>query len=115
MEISGYFTLAIKCFKVDKKRRGHIPHDVHILLNENNGIAQSYLLGQLARAEDTEYGFGKEMMDYALKIFEKSYDAIGCRVIRLDCKDELINYYKECGFTHIGKLDNELNQMIIIL
>ena len=109
--IKGYFTLAVKCLKLDEKRSEKIPENVRPLLNENKGIAQAYLLGQLAKTDNVSSGFGKEMIEYALKIFEKSYEMIGCRVVRLDCKDALRSYYEDCGFTHIGKLDNELNQM----
>lgn len=113
--IKGYFTLTIKCFKIDKMQEQRIPNDLRTLFNEDRGIAQAYLLGQLAKADDAEDGLGKIMIDRVLEIFKKSHDTVGCRVVRLDCKDALIRYYEKCGFIHIGKLDKELNQMVMIL
>lgn len=117
--IKGYFTLAIKCFKIntkqDRKQDRKIPLSLENQLNVCNGIAQAYLLGQLAKADDAEDGLGKKMMDHALEIFKRSHETVGCRVVRLDCKDALIDYYKKHGFTHMGKLDQELNLMVMIL
>lgn len=114
--INGYFTLAIKCIAINEN---HIlSNKLYSKMNIDKGIAQTYLLGQLARADDTEIGLGKKMIYRALDIFTEGNKIFGCRVIRLDCKDEpkLIRYYRSCGFTLIGKnQDNTLNQMITII
>ena len=87
-------------------------------MNVNHDVAQTYLLGQLAKADETERGFGRKMMNNVLEIFKNCYEKVGCRTVRLDCKNEpkLIEYYESHGFISIGKNhDNALNQMVVIM
>jgi len=112
--IKGFFTLAIKCLAVNEENR--IPKEVFEQMNVDRGFAQAYLLGQLARADGTEKGFGKIMIKRALGIFSRGNEMFGCRVIRLDSKDKLLKYYESCGFTLTGKNHNgTLNQMVAII
>jgi predicted GNAT family N-acyltransferase len=112
--VVGYFTVAVKCLSV--KENHNISAEIADKMNIDRGTAQAYLLGQLAKADGTGKGFGKEMMDRAVDIFIEANRALGCRVIRLDCKDRLVGYYGECGFVPVGKTkDGILNQMIRIL
>jgi len=100
--VKGFFTLAVKCLAVGEKQA--IPNKLWKLMNVNNGVVQSYLLGQLAKADGTEKGFGKSMF--------------GCRTVRLDCKDEpkLMEYYVSCGFKFMKRDEKRnLNQMVIII
>jgi len=113
-EVRGYFTLAMKCLAVDDARS--VPDKIYEAMNVNRNIAQAYLIGQLARANRTEKGFGKAMISHALRIFTRGKDMFGCHLVRLDCKDELVDYYGSCGFTDIGKnRDGTLNQMVQII
>jgi len=112
--VKGFFTLAIKCLSVDEY--DPIPKDILEQMNINNKIAQAYLLGQLAKADGVEKGFGKEMIRQALNAFAKGKEMFGCRVVRLDCKDRMIDYYESCGFSFVRKNnDRELNQMVAII
>lgn len=42
---------------------------------------------------------------------------IGCRVVRLDCKDDkkIVDYYIEEGYTILNKNKNGLNRMVRII
>jgi hypothetical protein len=112
--VKGFFTLAIKCLSVEESDT--IPNDILEQMNINNGVAQAYLLGQLAKADGVEKGFGKIMIARALSTFSRGNDMFGCRVVRLDCKDRMINYYESCGFHFIRKnADKEFNQMVAII
>jgi hypothetical protein len=112
--IKGFFTLAIKCFTTSKEHS--IPDAVFKQMNVDRGIAQAYLLGQLAKADDMEKGFGRERIVRAFDAFSKGKEMFGCRVVRLDCKDGLLEYYESCGFTFAGKNHNgTLNQMVAII
>ena len=114
--LAGYFTLAVKCFTVHEENA--IPQEVVMQMNVNHKVAQSYLLGQLAKADGVEKGFGKMMMDRIIEAFKDGYNNFGCRTIRLDCMNEpkLIQYYESHGFVSIGKNhDNALNQMVVIM
>jgi len=111
--IKGFFTLAIKCLSVEKEI---VSEKTFKLMNVSDNIAQAYLLGQLAKADGVEKGFGREMIKQAFHTFAKGKEMFGCRVVRLDCRDSLIDYYDSCGFTFIRKnLDKELNQMVAII
>lgn len=55
----------------------------------------------------------KKAMDLILEV----NSIIGCRVVRLDCKDntKLVDYYTEEGFTVLNKNKNGLNRMVRII
>ena len=111
--IMGYVTLAFKCLDV---KDPNVESDVIELMNLNEGVAQAYLVGQLAKADDAVTGLGKIMLDMAVIRFTKGKDMFGCRMIRLDCKDELIEYYKSNKFQLIAKNEEkDLNQMAIFI
>jgi len=113
--IMGYYTLAMKCMNaVDLDP--DLDQEIIKLMNLNNGIAQAYLIGQLAREDDAMPGLGRKMLDEALVIFSGVKEKIGCRMVRLDCKDELVDYYTSYGFRHIKKnYEMDLNQMVIFV
>ena len=112
--VKGFFTLAVKCLAVDEQH--NIPDEMFEQMNINRGVAQSWLLGQLAKADGTEKGFGRTMIKQALDIFSIGNDMFGCRVVRLDCRDRLLEYYKSAGFVPTGKNHNgTLNQMVAII
>jgi len=108
--ILGYFTQAIKCLNVkDLELASYVAKQ----MNVKDDIAQSYLLGQLARSNYARRGLGEYMIRRALKYFSAGKEMFGCCMVRLDCKDELIDYYRSHDFIHIRK-NNErnLNQMV---
>ena len=48
-----------------------------------------------------------------MDVFEKAKSLVGCRLVRIDCEDELIPYYKSNGFTMVRtNEDGTLNQML---
>ena len=111
--ILGYATLALKCLSLNET---NLDPDIVRSMNLNEGVAQAYLLGQLARADDATPGLGKTMLDEALKVFSLGKKKFGCRMARLDCKDELVGYYESYGFLHIRKdQKKDLNQMVIFM
>lgn len=53
------------------------------------------------------------MLDVAFEKLNQARGIVGCRVVRLDCHDELIEYYKANGFRLITtNNDRSLNQMM---
>ena len=85
------------------------------LNRSEDNIAQAYLLGQLSSVEGYP-GFGKTLIDEAISKIKEAQGIVGCRVIRIDCTDELIGYYQEYGFYYVKKnLNKNLNQMIMFL
>jgi predicted GNAT family N-acyltransferase len=111
--ILGYFTLAMKCLSFNET---DMDPSVIELMNLNEGVAQAYLIGQLARADDATPGLGRLMLNHALETFSEGKSRFGCRMVRLDCRDELIDYYTSYGFQHIRKNhEKDLNQMAIFI
>ena len=112
-KILGYFTLAFKCLDV---KDADMAADIAEMMNIKDDIAQSYLIGQLARSDDAERGLGKIMLDEAIRTFSKGKELFGCQTVRLDCRDELIDYYRSHNFRHIRKnIDKDLNQMVTFI
>ena len=96
--VIGYITLSIKCMAVPRENllSGKTLKGMNI--ESSTGVAQSYLLGQLSLAFD-KLGQAKGI--------------VGCRMVRLDCHDELIPYYTDHGFRLITKNGSgSLNQMM---
>ncbi|AGI47936.1 hypothetical protein TALC_00942 [Thermoplasmatales archaeon BRNA1] len=114
--ILGYFTIGMKCM--------HVPDETPISnstrkkmnIDDRTGVAQSYLLGQLGRDDRSEKGFGRALLQEALGILCRANKMVGCRLVRLDCADELVNYYGQTGFFFVGKNESEnLNQLAILI
>ena len=113
-EIMGFFSLGIRCLEV-LDECGLSNSLLKKLNRSEEGVAQAYLLGQLSRAKGFK-GFGKILIDEALNRIRAAQEIVGCRVIRLDCADELIGYYQEYGFHFVKKNpDKDLNQMIMLI
>lgn len=115
-KVIGYITLSIKCMTVPKENllSGKVLRNMNI--ESRTGIAQSYLLGQLSRSSDAPKGLGTLLLDFAFDRLSVAKDAVGCRMVRLDCHDELIPYYTDHGFKLIRKNDDgTLNQMMAFI
>lgn len=114
LEIMGFFSLGIRCLEVPDEC-GLSNSLLKKLNRSEEGVAQAYLLGQLSRAKGFK-GFGMILIDEALNRIRAAQEIVGCRVIRLDCADELIGYYQEYGFHFVKKNpDKDLNQMIMLI
>jgi len=116
MEIFGFFTLGIKCLRIHEGNQLSKTMLRNMNIEESTGVAQSYLLGQLCRAEGSEAGFGTILMEEALKMARICMEIVGCRMIRLDCSDDMVRYYTKAGFKIIGRNpEGNLNQMMSFL
>ena len=114
--ILGYVPMGMKCMTIPKENLLSTSVLNEMNIDKRTGVVQSYLLGQLARSKDAPSGIGSEFLNYALYKFRISKENVGCRMIRLDCTDDLIRYYKEHGFKQICKnSDGDLNQMMIFV
>lgn len=115
--LDAFFTLSLKVFvfseeasNTDKKKAG-----------AKNDSVPAYLIGQLARAENTKNGLGKETLIEAIAYIKKAQYYVGGRLVYLDCKDDLIEYYTKQGFKFVQKRTepdengDKLNQMYIVI
>lgn len=114
--IVGYFSIGMKCVGVpdDAPISRNLRRKMNI--NDGTGIAQTYLLGQFARSDDSEPGTGSKLLNDTLDIIHGVYIAVGCRVVRVDCADDLVPYHESHGFTFINKNDDEnLSRLVALI
>lgn len=113
-EVVGYFSVGMKCMGVPEGVP--ISNSLRKKLNVNNetGIAQMYLIGQLARSDNSEPGTGAELLEDAFDVIHKAFVAVGCRAVRVDCSNDLVSYYTGHGFTFVNSSDG-LNRLVALL
>ena len=113
--ILGYFSLSMRCGVVPKDS---VSKSMYKRLNvqPETDVAQMYLIGQLGRSDTSGKGLGKCLMADAMALIRKANGIIGCPVIRIDCKPELIPYYTNYGFQQVKLNDaGDLMMMVCIL
>ena len=114
--ILGYVTIGLKCMRVPKENMLSNTILKQMNIEKSTGVTQSYLFGQLARSKQSSEGFGDKLIDYAMKLFRDAKSMVGCRMVRLDCSDNLVQYYEKHGFKLISKnQERDLNQMMIFI
>lgn len=112
----GYVSIGMKCIRIPKENLLSKNLLRQCNIDDSVGVAQAYLLGQLARSKQSPKGFGDALIDLAIGKIREAKGIVGCRVLRLDCADELLPYYEKHGFTLIRKNpEKDLNQMMIIV
>ena len=114
--ILGYYSLGMKCVRIpdDSELKERIRNKMNV--DPDTNVAQSYLLGQLCRSEESMPGLGASMINDALDIFREIKERIGCRLVRIDCDPNIREYYEERGFVYIGTNRNKnLCQMVIYI
>lgn len=89
-------------------------------IDPDNDATQGYLSGQLGRADNSYKGMGADLLDDAIEYVMIANEFVGCRVIRVDCADELIPYYEQHGFRYLCTTEATsdkppIDQMIYIL
>ena len=112
-QLVAFITIAMKCLIIGKEN-----HEEKLIgmMNVSNGTAQSYLIGQLGKTDDYEKKVGDFAISFATNIILQANQLVGCRTIRLDCKDALVGYYEKNGFSLLSRNnENGLNRMVRIL
>ena len=112
-EILGFVTLGIKCMTIPADNSLSNSTLKRMNIEAGSWVAQAFLLGQLSRSDISSPGQGQEFLAFALERLGEAKEIVGCRLVRLDCKDGLISYYESLGFIFVGKNEaKNLNQMI---
>jgi len=112
-ELVAYFTVAISSMEVSDLQ---CSKNMERMMNIQKGLAQCYLLGQLGKCDGTPMGLGKFAMGHAINRIMAANLNVGCRLLRVDCKDSLKKYYEENGFSSARRnKDNDYMQMIRII
>jgi len=109
----AYFALAISIME-DKNLK--CSNRMQRKMNFNNHVALSYLIGQLGKRDGSAKGLGMFAIEKAISCILKANAKVGCRVIRIDCRESLIEYYENNGFTPVGcNAEGNLNLMVRII
>lgn len=115
--LDAFFSLALKVFAFTKEASNE---DKDVVGVSSNNVP-AFLIGQLARSKDSKDGLGKEVLIQAIKYIKVAQYYVGGRLVYLDCKDDLVNYYIRQGFRFIQKRKkpdengDRLNQMYIVI
>lgn len=120
--ILGYYTIALSFIpivntdEVSKSLKKKLK-TVEIDCYPDIEVATTYLIGQLGRSEESEKGFGKVLLQEAIDKIREISLVIGCRSIRIDCKDDprIIEYYRSNGFSFVKQSCNGLNILIYVI
>ena len=111
--LAAYFTIAVSCMNVGGLE---CSNELRKKMNINDGLAQSYLIGQLGKHDGSQKGLGKFALHSALELIKDANAKVGCRLLRIDCKPSLIKYYTENGFIHVKcNRDGDLELMIKLI
>ena len=115
MRILGYVSLSIKCMRIpdDTLLSSNVQRQINV--DSRTRVAQSYLIGQLSRSVDAPKGLGAELIGVAIGKIRGSKRNVGCRMVRLDCRDELVHYCRGQGFRMVAHDEGSLNQMMILV
>ena len=115
-DILGYFSIGLRCMRIPKPDDNHKDFGKKMNIDPESRVAQSYLIGQLSRSENTPKGFGSTLMSDAIEMICDANLIVGCRLVRVDCDNDLISYYSRYGFALINRVSDDcLNQMAYIL
>ena len=114
--VLGYITVSIKCMRVPDENLLSGKTRKSMNIDSRTNIVQSFLIGQLSRSAEAPKGLGSYLLDVAFEKLNQARELVGCRIVRLDCHDELIPYYTSHGFKLITKNDDRsLNQMMAFI
>jgi len=109
----AYFTIAVSSMDASGL---DCDNTLRKKMNIHNNVAQSYLIGQLGKRDGAPRGLGEFAISCAIDLIKDANEKVGCRLLRLECKKALIEYYKKSGFILIGFDDEkDLYEMIKIL
>ena len=71
-EIMGFISLGIKCLSIPEKSLLSDRMIQDMFIYPKTGIVQAFLLPQIARSESSHHGFGIELINLAMDVFEKA-------------------------------------------
>ena len=63
-------------------------------MNVSKGPSAAFLIGQMSKADGIEEKIGSFMIKISPSLFEGARKVCGGRVVCVDCKKELLEFYK---------------------
>lgn len=120
LTVYGYFSIALKVLSVPDNVSNHVRKKLDGMNAKLHGKVQTdfpcYLIGQLAR--NSNFGrdvlTGSELVGYALRVIDNAVQAVGGRIVMIECHDDerLISFYKGLDFTEISRIPDQGCQMV---
>jgi len=101
LEITGYFTLALKHLTLDEEISRSKLRKVNGLFIPDNNVVVGFLIGQLGKSDQFKDQIsGKQLLDAAQIVIRNTRRLIGGRFIIVECipKTKLIEFYHDYGF-----------------
>ena len=112
-ELMAYFAVAVSSVEGDDLE---CSNSMRKKMNISGGLAMSYLIGQLGKRDGGAKGLGTFAIERAIGVIIEANARVGCRVIRIDCRESLIGYYESNGFTLVrSNKEGNLNLMVRII
>jgi len=114
-EVLAYVTLSIKCLEIPENNS--LSRSIEKRMNVFKGVSQCYLIGQLCKADGAERGMGTKLIGIAISKIGQSFETVGCRTVRVDCKKDLVGFYEKHGFCMVSQKSNgdDLYYMVLLL
>lgn len=112
----GFMSLALTTLTVPENISASLKKRLRGFGRFSSENVPCYLIGQLARLDptDREELSGDAMFAEVAHAVETARRMFGGRIVSVDCIDELVDYYKDRGFTPLNKID-DLNQMVYLI
>lgn len=120
LTIYGYFSLALKVLAAPENLSNRQRLSLDGFSSKMNNLPVSlfpcYLIGQLSRNSNVPKDAisGDELINLACSIIDNSVDAVGGRIILVEChpNQKLINFYKHNGFSEIARIPDDQKPMV---
>lgn len=111
--IVGYFSLANTILEIGDD--WPVSETLKRKMNVADGPAPAYLIGQLCKANGVDEKIGHEIINIAMSMINSMRKFGGGRVVCVDCKKELLEFYERNGFRVISRPSEDgLYRMVML-
>ena len=98
--IVAYISLAITHLTVCED--SPLSKTIRNRMDLHDNMTNAYLIGQLAKDDRVDEHIGHELIKMAINLIRPGFEMFGCRIICIDCKKPLIEFYEREGFFRIS-------------
>ena len=113
-QIIGYFSLANTVLEI--REEWPVSNTLKKKMNAVGGPSAAFLIGQMCKANGVVDKIGPVMIEMALMMFDGVREICGGRVVCVDCKGDLLEFYKKNGFKIInGPSEEGLYRLALLL
>jgi len=111
--IIGYISLATTVLRIEED--WPVSSTLKKRMNILGGTATAFLIGQMCKADDVREKLGSYMISLAVMLFDGVREVCGGRVVCVDCKKDLLEFYERNGFKKINSpSESGLYRMVLL-